>query len=336
MDRSPLRVFINGLGRIGRLIFRRGFDSLNIVAVNGTSPPDDLVHYLKYDSIHGVWKRPISAEGQELAVDGRKTACWRERSPDLINWSQIKADVVIECSGKFKKSSDWKKAFAQGVKQVIVSAPAEDPDFTLVFGVNQNVYNKDKHKFISSASCTTNCLAPVIKALKDSFGVERGFFSAIHSYTNDQRLLDSSHKKDLRRARAASLNIIPTSTGAGSALSLIFPELKGRIRGQAFRVPTANVSLLDLTVETQNSASLNTLRSALQQASLKELKGILAIEEKPLVSSDFIGRSESSIVDFPLTALQGQKLLKLVCWYDNEAGFSERIIDFIHFITPSR
>lgn len=329
-DRSKLRVCINGLGRIGRLIFRQGFDSLNIAVVNGTSSPEDIVYYLRHDSIHGIWKKQISVVDKELIVDDRKVVCLQENHPDTINWNQYNVDVVIECTGRFKKISDWEKAFSKGVKKVIVSAPAEQADFTLVYGVNQHIYDKDRHRFISNASCTTNCLAPVIKVLKDCCGVDQGFFSTVHSYTNDQKLLDSSHKKDLRRARAASLNIIPTSTGAGSALSLIFPDLKDRIQGQAFRVPTANVSLLDLVVRTQRDTSLDELYQAMKQASLKDLKGILAIEEKPLVSSDFIGRTESSIVDFPLTVLQDKKLLKLVCWYDNEVGFSERIINFIH------
>jgi len=329
-DRSRLRVCINGLGRIGRSIFRRGFGSLNIVAVNGTSSPEDMAHYLQYDSIHGVWKKQVSVTDRELVVNDRKVICLQEKHPDLIDWSQYEVDVVIECTGRFKKNSDWEKAYSKGIKKVIVSAPSKQADFTLVYGVNQHMYNKDRHRFISNASCTTNCLAPVIKVLKNCCGVDQGFFSTVHSYTNDQKLLDSSHKKDLRRARAAGLNIIPTSTGAGSTLSLIFPDLKNRIQGQAFRVPTANVSLLDLVVRAQRDTSLDELYQAMKQASLKELRGILVIEEKPLVSSDFIGRTESSIVDFPLTVLQGKRLLKLVCWYDNEAGFSERIINFIH------
>lgn len=333
--KSSLKVGINGLGRIGRLIFRQGFDALNIVAVNGTSSTKSLAHFLQYDSVHGVWKKHISVKNKELIVEDQSVACLQSEAPDLTAWDEYNVDVVIECTGRFKKSSDWKKTFLKGVKKVIVSAPANDPDFTLVYGVNQKDYNTDKHHFISNASCTTNCLAPLIKVLKDCCGVERGFFSTIHSYTSDQRLLDSSHKKDLRRARAAGLNIIPTSTGAGSALSLIFPELKNRIQGRAFRVPTANVSLLDLMVEAKKETSVNEVYRAMKQASLKELKGILAVEDKPLVSSDFIGRTESSIVDFPLTSLQDKKLLKLVSWYDNEMGFSQRVIDFIHFMESS-
>ncbi len=323
------------MGRIGRLIFRQGFDSLNIVAVNGTSPADQLAHFLQYDSVHGAWKKQIISKDKEIVVENQAVTCLNEKSPNSIAWDKYNVDVVIECTGRFKKFSDWQKAFSKGIKKVVVSAPAENPDFSLVYGVNQKMYDKDKHKFISNASCTTNCLAPLVKVLQDSCGIEKGFFSTVHSYTNDQRLLDSSHKKDLRRARAAGLNIIPTSTGAGAALTLIFPELKDCIQGMAFRVPTANVSLLDLVVETKKGISLNEIHQALKQASLKDLKGILAVEEKPLVSSDFIGRRESSIVDLPLSNLQGKRLLKLVSWYDNEAGFSERIIDFIHYTENS-
>ena len=330
--KSSLKIGINGFGRIGRLLFRQGFDSLNIVAVNGTSPTRQLAHLLQYDSIHGAWKKQISAEGQELIVEGQTVFCLQKKDPDLVAWDKYNVDLVIECSGRFKKFSDWQKTFLRGVKKVIISAPAADPDFTLVYGVNQHLYQDDKHHLISNASCTSNCLAPLIKVLKSCCGVERGFFSTIHSYTNDQKLLDSSHRTDLRRARAAGLNIIPTGTGAGSALSLIFPELKDCLQGMAFRVPTANVSLLDLMIETKNKTSLNEIHTAIRRASLKDLKGILTIEEKPLVSSDFIGRTESSIVDFPLACLQDKKLLKLVSWYDNEAGFSQRIIDFIHYM----
>lgn len=330
--KSALRVGINGLGRIGRLLFRQGFDSLNIVAINGTSSAKKMAHLLKYDSIHGIWDKKISVENEQIVIDGRKIPCFQEKEPDSGHWSKASVDLVIECSGRFKKSSDWKKVFSQGVKKLIVSAPAENPDFTLIYGVNQDLYQKDKHRFISASSCTTNCLAPLIHVLKGCCGVERGFFSTIHSYTNDQRLLDSSHKKDLRRARAAGLNIIPTSTGAGASLALIFPELKGRLPGMAFRVPAANVSLLDLTVETSKAFSLKDIYTAFKQARLKSLKGILAVEEQPLVSSDFIGRTESAIVDWPLCLQHKNQLLKLVAWYDNEAGFSQRIIDFIHYM----
>ena len=333
--KSSLKVAINGFGRIGRLLFRQGFRSLNIVVINGTSSTRQMAHLLQYDSIHGAWKKQISVKDQEFAVEDQTVFCLQGKHPDSVAWDKYNVDIVIECTGRFKKWSDWQKTFSRGVKKVIISAPAADSDFTLVYGVNQHLYQENKHHLISNASCTSNSLVPLIKILKSCCGVERGFFSTIHSYTNDQKLLDSSHKTDLRRARAAGLNIIPTGTGAGSALSLIFPELKDRIQGIAVRVPTANVSLLDLMVETKKKTSLNEIHAAIRQASLQDLAGILAIEEQPLVSSDFIGRTESSIVDFPLTRLQDGKLLKLVSWYDNETGFSQRIIDFIHYMDHS-
>lgn len=330
--KSSLKVGINGFGRIGRLVLRQGFDSLNITAINGTSSAERSAHFLKYDSVHGVWDKKVSSQDKELLIEGVPIAFMQEKDPDSTPWEKHKVDVVIECTGRFKKLSDWKSTISKGTKQVIVSAPAEDPDFTLIYGINQHLYQKGKHPFISNASCTSHCLAPLIKVLQECCGVERAFFSTIHSYTNDQRLLDSSHKKDLRRARAAGLNIIPASTGAAKTMSLIFPELKDKIQGMAFRVPTANVSVLDLTVESKKETSLEEVHQAFRQASLKDLKGILALEEKDLVSSDFIGRAESSILDLPLSRLQEGKLLKLVSWYDNEVAFSQRIVDFIHYM----
>ena len=328
MENKSLRIAVNGLGRIGRLIARLTYKKLKLSLINGTSSSADMAHFLKYDSVHGTWPHSVSSEGNHLKIEEESVVCVQEKHPDLISWDEHKIDVVIECSGKFKKRKDWEKAFSKGVKKVIVSAPSDTADFTLLYGVNQSQYQKDKHHFISNASCTTNCLAPLIYVLQKSCAVERGFFSTVHSYTNDQRLLDSSHK-DLRRARSAGLNIIPTSTGAGRALSLIFPELKGRLEGLAYRVPTANVSLVDLIVETKHKTSLEEVLSCFKQASQKELKGILAVETAPLVSSDFIGRTESAVLDVGLSHLQDQKLLKLVAWYDNEMGFSQRIIDFI-------
>lgn len=330
--KQALKVGINGMGRIGRLIFRRGFDSLNIAMVNGPSSAEQLAYFLKYDSVHGVWDKSISAKNGKLIVEGKSVSCFQKKNPEATPWAKQEVDVVIECSGRFKKSSDWKNHFLNGDRKVIVSAPAEDPDFTVIYGVNHDLYNKDQHHFISAASCTTNCLAPLIQVLKDAFGVEQGFFSTVHSYTRDQKLLDSSHHKDLRRSRAAGLNIIPTSTGAGQALSLIFPDLKNRIQGQAFRVPTANVSLLDLMVEIKKPSTLDDVYKTFQKASRGPLKGILALEEQALVSSDFIGRQESCILDWPLSRLQNKNHLKLVSWYDNEVGFSKRVIDFINFL----
>lgn len=328
-NKSSLRVGINGFGRIGRMIFRQGFDSLNITTVNGTSSAQAMAHLLKYDSIHGVWDKKVTAQEGKLIVEGSSVSCLNGKDPKSTEWD---VDIVIECSGRFKSPSDWQSLFSKGLKKVIVSAPAKSADFTLIYGVNHNLYQKDNHRFISNASCTSNCLAPLIKVLKDFCGVKRVLFSTVHSYTNDQRLLDSSHKKDLRRARSAGLNIIPTNTGASSALAMIFPELKDCVQGMAFRVPTSNVSLLDLTVETKKETSLKDIHRALKTAVSADLKGILALEDKPLVSSDFIGRRESSIVDWSLSHIQDGKFLKLVSWYDNESGFSERIIDFIHYM----
>ena len=328
MGKNSLRIAVNGLGRIGRLIVRLSYNKLKLALINGTSSPEDMAHFLKYDSVHGVWPHCVSSQGQNLKIEEDNVLCLREKHPSLIAWDKYKVDIVVECSGKFKNREDWEEAFSKGVKKVIVSAPSQTADFTLLYGVNQSQYQADKHHFISNASCTTNCLAPLIQVLKQSCGVERGFFSTVHSYTNDQRLLDSSHK-DLRRARSAGLNIIPTSTGAGKALALIFPELKGRLQGLAYRVPTANVSLLDLIVETKQAVALEEVLDCFKQAGRKELKGILAVETKPLVSSDFIGRTESLILDAGLCQQEGRKLLKLVAWYDNEMGFSQRIVDFI-------
>ena len=331
LKKSSLKIGINGLGRIGRLVFRQGFESLNIVAVNGTQDPNYMAHYLKYDSVHGLWDKNLVAKNKELIVEGKPIACFKENTPQEVPWDKYNVDLVIECTGRFKSLSDWEKVFSKGVKKVIVSAPANTPDLTFIYGVNHQDYKVSQHRFISNSSCTTNCLSLVIDVLKKHCGVKKGFFSTIHSYTNDQKLLDSSHKKDLRRARAAGLNIIPTSTGAGSALSLIFPELKGKVSGMAFRVPTANVSLLDLTIESHKKTSLNHLYKAFKTASLSHLKGLLAIEEQALVSSDFIGRTESAIIDWPLSLELNNNLFKIIAWYDNEAGFSQRIIDFIHY-----
>lgn len=322
-----MKVAINGLGRIGRLFFRCAFDHIDLSLINTTRPPEDLAHFLKYDSVHGVWSKDISAQEDSLKIKDKQIFCLQEKHPDLVPWDKYGTDLVFECSGRFKNKKDWEKAFSKGVKKVIVSAPSESADFTLLYGVNHKDYKKNQHHFISNASCTTNCLAPLIFVLKKYFGVHQIFFSTVHSYTNDQRLLDSSHK-DMRRSRTAGLNIIPTSTGAGKALSVIFPELKNNLSGLAFRVPTANVSLLDLTVELKKESSLEEVHSAFSKESETDLKGILAMEQAPLVSSDFIGRKESAILDMSLSSIQNKRFLRLSAWYDNELGFSQRMLDF--------
>ena len=363
-NKPSLRVAINGMGRVGRRVFRQGWSNLNIVAVNGTAPANDTAHFLRYDSIHGPWGKEVTAQKGHLIVEGRKVACFQKSQPEDIPWELLQADIVLECSGRFKQARFWQKAFAKGVKTVIVSAPEARADWTMIYGINHKSYDKSKHRLISAASCTSNCLAPLLQVLKSACGVRRGFFSTVHAYTNDQRLLDSSHKKDLRRARSAGLNIIPTETGANRALRSVFPKIAPRLQGMAFRVPTANVSLLDLTVETETKTQLADIKEAFRQSAASNLKGILSVEEKPLVSSDFISRTESAIVDLPLIRLEesagerannqqlqlkevagakaasqktkpqsnGGDLLKLTAWYDNEAGFSQRLIDFIQYI----
>ena len=326
MNPKKISIAINGLGRIGRLLLRYAVRDFDISLVNATRSAEDLAHFLKYDSVHGVWSENVQSEGsQKLKINDKEIPVFQAERPDLIPWEKI--DLVFECTGRFKNKKDWEKAFLKGVKKVMVSAPSESADLTLVYGVNQKQYDKSKHHFISNASCTTNCLAPLISVLKESYGVKRLSFSTVHSYTNDQNLLDASHK-DLRRSRSAGLNIIPTSTGAGKALALIFPELEGKIQGLAFRVPTANVSLVDLIVETEKKVSLEEVKKTFKEKSMGALKGVLACEERPLVSSDFIGRKESSLLDLSLSSLQEGKCLRLISWYDNEAGFTQRMLDF--------
>ena len=327
MNSKKPSIAINGLGRIGRLLLRYAIKDFDISLVNATRSAKDLAYFLKYDSVHGVWREKIQADdNQTLNINSRKIPVFQASHPDQLSWEGV--DIVFECTGCFKNKKDWEKAFSKGVKKVIVSAPSESADLTLVYGVNDNQYDKSRHHFISNASCTTNCLAPLISVIKESYGVKRVSFSTVHSYTNDQNLLDASHK-DLRRSRAAALNIIPTSTGAAKSLSLIFPELKGQVQGLAFRVPTANVSLLDVIVETEKKLSLDQVKQKLKEKSEGVLKAVLAYEETPLVSSDLIGRTESSLLDSSLCSLQGDRLLRLIAWYDNEAGFTQRMLDFV-------
>ena len=328
---SQLKIGINGLGRIGRLVFRLGFDSLDIVAVNGRGSAEIMGHLLNYDSVHGKWNKEVKIKENLFQVGNKSIAYLQEKDVASVPWDKYGVDVVVECTGIFKKEEDLKKHLNSGVKKVIVSAPAEGAEFTVIFGVNHLKYNKSM-KIISNASCTTNCLAPLVKILNDCFQIQKGYMTTVHSYTNDQNVLDSSHK-DFRRARASQLNIIPTSTGVTKALDLIFPNLKGRIKGSAVRVPTANVSLMDLCVEVKKATHKEEVNQKLKEFSEKELKGILAYEEKPLVSSDFKGRTESSIIDALSTQVLDSHLVKVVSWYDNEAGYSQRIIDFIHYIS---
>ena len=328
---SQLKIGINGLGRIGRMVCRLGFDSLNIQGVNGRCSPETAAHLLKYDSVHGTWDRKISHEKDSLIIDDQVIPYFQEEKPESIPWKKLQVNVVVECTGAFKKREDLQKHLTAGAEKVLVSAPAAGAELTAVFGVNHLMYQSDKHHLISLASCTTNCLAPLVKVLQDHWRIKKGFMTTVHSYTRDQRVVDSSHK-DLRRARACGLNIVPTGTGAGKAIGKIFPELKGRLQSSALRVPVANVSLVDLTVETEKSAQSEEVNKAFQKASEGGLKHILALESHPLVSSDFNGRTESSIVDALSTQVLEGNLIRVLSWYDNESGFSKRMIDFIHFM----
>ena len=330
----PVKVGINGFGRIGRNVFRaaRGRSDLQIVAVNDITDPATLAHLLKYDSILGNYAGDVSADGDALKVDGARVKVFAERDPGNLPWKDLGIDIVIESTGFFTDANKAKAHIDKGgAKKVIISAPAKNEDITIVLGVNGERYDPRQHHVVSNASCTTNCLAPVAKVLHDSFGIEAGLMTTVHSYTGDQRLLDAPHS-DLRRARAAALSVIPTTTGAAKAMALVMPELKGKFHGISLRVPTPNVSLVDLTVMTRDAVSAETINEALREAAASDLKGILAVTEEELVSSDFKGNSYSSIVDAPLTMVVGDRHGKVFAWYDNEWGYSCRVVDLTVFI----
>ncbi len=330
----PVKVGINGFGRIGRNVFRaaRGRSDLQIVAVNDITDPATLAHLLKYDSILGNYAGDVSADGDALKVDGARVKVFAERDPGNLPWKDLGIDIVIESTGLFTDATKAKVHIDKGgARKVIISAPAKNEDITIVLGVNGERYDPRQHHVVSNASCTTNCLAPVAKVLHDSFGIEAGLMTTVHSYTGDQRLLDAPHS-DLRRARAAALSVIPTTTGAAKAMALVMPELKGKFHGISLRVPTPNVSLVDLTVMTRDAVSAETINEALREAAASDLKGILAVTEEELVSSDFKGNSYSSIVDAPLTMVVGDRHGKVFAWYDNEWGYSCRVVDLTVFI----
>ena len=332
----PVKVGINGFGRIGRNIVRASLtdSSIEIVAVNDVTDPKTLAHLLKYDSILGNLPNTVTAGVDSIYVDGKPTKVFRATDPGEIDWSSVGAQIVVESTGHFTKGAGARKHLRGTVKKVIISAPSNDADLTVVLGVNHKTYDPAKHNVISNASCTTNCLAPVAKVLQDNFGIVSGMMTTVHSYTNDQRLLDLPHR-DLRRARAAALSIIPTSTGAAKALHLVIPELKGRLDGYSLRVPTPNVSVVDLTVMTEKPAAAKSVNAALRKAAEGPMKDILAVSEEELVSVDFRGNSNSSIVDAPYTRVVGTNCLKVVAWYDNEWGFSCRCRDLVELLAKS-
>ncbi len=328
-----VRVAINGFGRIGRNVFRAAFGNpdLQFVAINDLTDAKTLAHLLKYDSVHGIFNHEIEAKDDALLVDGKSVRITKEKDPAALPWKEMGIDVAVESTGKFTDRVGAEKHLTAGAKKVIISAPAKNPDITLVLGVNEEKYDSSRHHIISNASCTTNCLAPVAKVLSNQFGIKRGLMTTVHSYTNDQQLLDLPHK-DLRRARAAALSMIPTTTGAAKALSEVLPELAGKLDGMAIRVPTPNVSVVDLVTELESDVTEASVRTALSNAAEKEMKGILHYTEAPLVSTDFNGNAHSSIVDGTLIKVIGNRMVKVIAWYDNEWGYSCRVRDLILYI----
>lgn len=328
-----LKVGINGFGRIGRNVVRTALGDPNIefVAVNDLTSPDTLAHLLKYDSILGNLKHDIRATAGAITIDGHPLKVFSEKDPAAIDWPSVGAQVVIESTGKFTDAEQAKKHLRGPVKKVIISAPAKNEDITIVLGVNEDKYDPAKHHIVSNASCTTNCLAPIAKVLHDTFKIQSGAMTTIHSYTNDQVILDFPHK-DLRRARAAALSMIPTSTGAAKALNLVIPDLKGKLDGFAMRVPTPNVSVVDLVVFVEKKTTVEEVNAAMVAASNGAMKGILGVETGELVSIDYRGDDRSSIVDAPLTRVINGNCVKVISWYDNEWGYSCRVRDLIHFM----
>lgn len=328
---KKVRVGINGFGRIGRLLFRAGFENVEFVGINNLGDARSAAHLLKYDSTHGRFAKSVAHDEKNLIVDGKKIPLSASKDPAQIPWKDWGCDIVLECTGAFKGKEDFVKHIHAGAKRVLVSAPADGADLTVVYGINHTSYDPAKHQVLSNASCTTNCLAPIAKVMNESFGIESGMVTTIHSYTNDQQVLDAVHK-DLRRARAAGLSMIPTSTGAAKAVGLVMPELKGKIDGVAVRVPTPNVSLVDLVFRSTKALSVDAINEALTKASQTNLKGVLAVENEPLVSVDFNGNTYSSVADLTNTMVMGPNMAKVFSWYDNEMGFSHRMIDVARYM----
>jgi len=331
-----IRVGVNGFGRIGRVVFRTtlGAKDIEVVGVNDLADAKSLAHLLKHDSVHGNLKAEVTAKDSSIFVNGREVKVLAIKDPGSLPWKDLGVDVVVESTGLFVDTATASKHIAAGAKKVIITAPAKDPDVTVVLGVNEKTYDAAKHRIISNASCTTNCLATTAKVLDDAFGIKRGFASTVHSYTNDQKIHDFPHK-DLRRARAAAVSMIPTTTGAAKAVGLVLPHLKGKLDGIAIRVPTVNVSVVDLTAELNKPASVQAINEAFREAAAGGLRGILDATDEELVSVDFNGNPHSSIVDLPSTALVDGNMVKVLAWYDNEWGYSSRVRDLIKYIGKS-
>ena len=330
----PIRVAINGFGRIGRNVLRAakkaGATDIDFVAVNDLTDTKTLAHLLKYDSVHGTYPGTVEARESSLVVDGDEVRVFAEKDPAALPWRDLGVDIVIESTGRFTDRADAAKHLDAGAKKVIISAPAKKEDITIVLGVNEDKYDPASHHVVSNASCTTNCLAPVVKVLLDEFGFRRGLMTTVHAYTNDQNILDLPHK-DLRRARAAGMSIIPTTTGAAKATSLVIPEVKGKIDGVAFRVPTPDVSVVDLTAELEKEVTAEQVNDALRAAAEGRMKGILGYEETELVSIDYTGNPNSSIIDAPSTSVLAG-MVKVIAWYDNEWGYSNRCVDLARYM----
>ena len=328
-----VKIAINGFGRIGRNVFRaaEGVKGFDIVAVNDLTDPKTLAHLLKYDSVHGIFAGDVSATDSAIVVNGKTIQVCKEKDPAALPWKQLGVDIVIESTGRFTDRADAQKHIDAGAKKVIISAPAKGEDLTVVMGVNETAYQPASHHILSNASCTTNCLAPVAKVILEQFGIVKGLMTTVHAYTNDQMILDLPHK-DLRRARAAAMSMIPTTTGAAKAVSLVLPQLKGKLDGLAVRVPTPNVSLVDLVVTTEKDTTVAEVNAALKAAANGPLKGVLIFCEEPLVSKDFNGNPASSIVDGLTTAVIGGNMVKVMSWYDNEWGYSNRIVDLVNYL----
>lgn len=327
------KIGINGFGRIGREVFHVAFSNpeVEVVAVNDLTDAATLAHLLKYDSVHGTFPHEVTVDGDYIVVDGHRVKVLAQTDPGKLPWGELGVEIVVESTGRFTEGPKAKAHLDAGAKKVIISAPAKQEDITIVMGVNEEKYDPAQHNIISNASCTTNCLAPFTKVLLEKFGIESGLMTTVHSYTNDQRILDLPHK-DLRRARAAACSIIPTTTGAAKAVALVLPELKGKLNGFAMRVPTPNVSITDLTVLLKTDTTAEEINAALKEAAEGKLKGIMGYNELPLVSRDYNGCPLSSIVDGLSTMMVGPRMAKVVSWYDNEWGYSNRVVDLACYI----
>ena len=327
------KIGINGFGRIGREVFRVAFSNpeVEVVSVNDLTDAATLAHLLKYDSVHGTFPHEVTVDGDYIVVDGHRVKVLAQTDPGKLPWGELGVEIVVESTGRFTEGPKAKAHLDAGAKKVIISAPAKQEDITIVMGVNEEKYDPAQHNIISNASCTTNCLAPFTKVLLEKFGIESGLMTTVHSYTNDQRILDLPHK-DLRRARAAACSIIPTTTGAAKAVALVLPELKGKLNGFAMRVPTPNVSITDLTVLLKTDTTAEEINAALKEAAEGKLKGIMGYNELPLVSRDYNGCPLSSIVDGLSTMMVGPRMAKVVSWYDNEWGYSNRVVDLACYI----